>query len=166
MATRGRNLSLARVTYSRGDGVEAFLTETLTILEISADERISAIIVFDVDDFDAAIAELDARYLAGEAAAHSETWLAIAEVYAALNRAEMPTTATDFVDIDHRSLAAIGSGDLMAYVQAALKDARRHRHLRRDRPSADRPRRGHHPSGDSDVTRRVRRRMAFNWASS
>ena len=127
MATRGRNLSLARVTYSRGDGVEAFLTETLTILEISADERISAIIVFDVDDFDAAIAELDARYLAGEAAAHSETWLAIAEVYAALNRAEMPTTAPGLVDIDHRSLAAIGSGDLMAYVQAALKDARRHR---------------------------------------
>ena len=79
--------------------------------------------MFDLEDFDAAIAELDARYLAGEAAAHSSTWSAIAEVYAALNRGEMPAPAPDLVDIDHRSLAAIGSGDLMAYLQAALEDA-------------------------------------------
>ena len=32
--------------------------------------------MFDLDDFDAAIAELDARYLAGEAAAHARTWSA------------------------------------------------------------------------------------------
>ena len=31
-------------------------------------------IVFDLDDIDAAFAELDARYLAGEAAAHAHTW--------------------------------------------------------------------------------------------
>ena len=31
-------------------------------------------IVFDLEDFDAAIAELDARYIAGEAAAHARTW--------------------------------------------------------------------------------------------
>ena len=126
IATRGRGLVLVRITYSGDDeGVEAFLTEMLIIVEIDADERIVAIIMFDLDDFDAAIAELDARYLAGEAAAHSETWLAIAEVYAALNRGEMPATAPDLVDIDHRSLAAIGSGDLMAYLQAASEDAPR-----------------------------------------
>ena len=123
LATRGRNLSLARLTLS-GNGVEAFLTEFLAVMEIDADERISAIIVFDLEDIDAAIAELDARYLAGEAAAHSRAWSAIAEVYAALNRGEIPPTAPDLVDIDHRSLAAIGSGDLMAYLQAAaLEDA-------------------------------------------
>ena len=33
--------------------------------------------MFDLDDFDAAIAELDARYLAGEAAAHAHTWSVI-----------------------------------------------------------------------------------------
>ena len=65
----------------------------LVVVEIDADERMAAVVVFDVDDIDAAIAELDARYLAGEAAAHADTWSAIAEVYAALNRAEMPTTA-------------------------------------------------------------------------
>ena len=124
IATRGRNLFLGRITFSGDDeGVEAFLAEMLVVVEIDSDERISAIIVFDLDDFDAAIAELDARYVAGEAAAHSETWLAIAEVYAALNRGEMPATAPDLVDIDHRSLAAIGSGDLMAYLQAASEDA-------------------------------------------
>src|SRR5258708_2977163 len=84
MATRGRNLSLARVSFSRGEGVEAFLTEFLVVIEIDADERISAIIVFDVDDFDAAIAELDARYLAGEAAAYGRTWSAISGSYAAI----------------------------------------------------------------------------------
>jgi DNA-binding SARP family transcriptional activator len=125
VATRGMNLALARMTFSRGDGVEAFVTEFLVVIEIDAEERVSAIVVFDVDDIDAAIAELDARYLAGEAAAHSQTWLAIAEVYAALNRGEMPTSAPDLVDVDHRSLAAIGSGDLMAYLQTASEDTAR-----------------------------------------
>ena len=46
--------------------------------------------MFDPDDIDAAFAELDARYLAGEAAAHAHTWSAIAKAYAALNRARTP----------------------------------------------------------------------------
>ena len=46
----------------------------LDVIEIDSDDQIAAIIVFDLDDFDAAIAELDARYLAGEAAAHAHTW--------------------------------------------------------------------------------------------
>ena len=33
--------------------------------------------MFDPDDLDAAIAELDARYLAGEAAPHAHTWSVI-----------------------------------------------------------------------------------------
>ena len=126
VATRGRNLFLGRITLSGDDeGVEAFLAEMLVVVEIDADELISAIVLFDLDDIDAAVAELDARYVAGEAAAHSETWLVIAEVYAAVNRREIPVTAPDLVDIDHRSLAAIGSGDLKAYLQAAWKDSLR-----------------------------------------
>ena len=65
-----------------------FLTEVLAIIEINADERIVASVAFDLDDFDSAIAELAARYLAGEAAAHPRTWSAIAEAYAALKRHE------------------------------------------------------------------------------
>ena len=65
-------------------------------------ERIVARIGFDVDDIDAAFEELDARYLAGEAAAHSHTWSVIARAYAALNRHELPATTPDWVNIDHR----------------------------------------------------------------
>ena len=44
--------------------------------------------MFDPDDIDAAFEELDARYVAGEAAAHAHTWSVMARVYAALNRRE------------------------------------------------------------------------------
>ena len=126
IATRGRDLVLVRITFSsRDEGVEAFLAEVLMIVEIDADEKLASMVTFDVDDIDSAIAELDARYLAGEAAAHARTWSVIGEVYAAVNRREIPATAPDLVDIDHRSLAAIGSGDLKAYLQAAWKDSLR-----------------------------------------
>ena len=87
---------------SRATKGEAFQPEVLVIVEIDADERIVARVAFDLDDIDAAFAELDARYLAGEAAAHARTWSVICEVYAALNRREIPTTAPDLVNIDHR----------------------------------------------------------------
>ena len=38
----------------------------LGVIEINSDNQHSAIVLFELDDFDAAIAELDARYLAGE----------------------------------------------------------------------------------------------------
>ena len=46
----------------------------LRIDEIDADDRIVAGVAFDIDDIDAAIAELDARYIAGEAATHAHMW--------------------------------------------------------------------------------------------
>ena len=48
--------------------------------------------MFDLDDFDAAIAELDARYLAGEAAAHAHTW---SVDRAGLRRAQPARAAAD-----------------------------------------------------------------------
>ena len=123
IATRAQRLALNHYRFSGSDQLPgAFRIEFLAVVEIDADEHMAAVVVFDVDDFVAAIAELDARYLAGEAAAHARTWSAIAEVYAAINRGEMPATAPDLVDVDHRSLAVIGSGDLMAYLQAASED--------------------------------------------
>ncbi len=50
--------------------------------------------MFDPDDFDAAFAELDARHLAGEAAAHAHMWSVITEAYAALNRHELPSDSS------------------------------------------------------------------------
>ena len=69
LATRGERLALIRVRVS-GRDPEAIQNDALNIVEIDAEERIVGDVVFDLDDFDAAIAELDARYIAGEAAAH------------------------------------------------------------------------------------------------
>src|SRR6201986_1548836 len=114
MATRGERLVLMGAQYSgRNRGPEgAFLTEVLGIFEIDADERIVAAVSFDVDGIEAAIAELDARYIAGEAAAHAKTWSVIAEGYAALNRHEVPPSAPDYVNIDHRLRATFEAPDL------------------------------------------------------
>ena len=92
--------------------------DVLNVVEIDADERIVATVAFDLDDFDAAIAELDARYLAGEAAAHAHTWSVIAAAYAALNRRELPPTTPDWVNIDHRRGASFAPGELPAYFRA------------------------------------------------
>ena len=72
-----------------------FLPTFSIIVEIDADERIAAIVVFDVDDFDSAIAELDARYLAGEAAAHARVWSVIMRGFASIDRHELPLTTPD-----------------------------------------------------------------------
>ena len=98
--------------------VDAFQAEAIHVVEIDADERISAIVMFDVEDIEAAFAELDARYLAGEAAAHARTWSVISGSYAAINRHELPLTTPDCVNIDHRRETAMGVGDLIAYIGA------------------------------------------------
>ena len=64
-------------------------------------------VVFDPDEIDAAFEELDARYLAGEAAAHAHTWAVVAQAYAAFNRGELPATTPDCVNIDHRRGIAV-----------------------------------------------------------
>lgn len=113
LATRGERLALTRIHSS------AFQTEVLNLLEVDGDERIKTVVVFDLDDFDAALAELETRYLAGEAAAHAHTWTVITRAYVSLNSYEMPETTTDFASVDHRTGAAFAPGDLIAYVRAA-----------------------------------------------
>jgi hypothetical protein len=95
---------------------EAFHTEMLGIVEIDADNRVTARILFDVDDVNAAFEELDARYLAGEAADHVHAWSVIAQTSAAFNRHELPVA--DWVVIDHRRLAPIDTSDLPTAIRA------------------------------------------------
>ena len=103
IATRGERLVLVRGRFAgRDQGPEAFLTEVLGIVEINADERIVAIVSFDLDDIDAAFAELDARYLAGEAAEHADAWSVVSAAYASVNRHELFATTPDWVNVDHR----------------------------------------------------------------
>ncbi|WP_081395981.1 BTAD domain-containing putative transcriptional regulator [Mycobacterium colombiense] len=119
VATRGARLILTRLRYADWDQAPgAFRTDVLDVIEIDSNERLLTRIVFDPDDFDAAVAELDARYLAGEAAPYGETWSAVAESYAALNRHEPPLTSPDCVNVDHRRETAFGPGDVTAYIHA------------------------------------------------
>ena len=121
IATRGRRLILTRSRASgRDQRPDAFRTDVLNIAEINAEDEIAALITFDSNDFDAAIAELDARYLAGEAADHAHTWSVIAGSYASISRDELPQTTPDCVSVDHRRVAAFAPGDLIAYVRAGL----------------------------------------------
>ncbi len=120
IAVRGDRLALCRSqTWGRDTGPEAFHTDVFDVFELDAAGKVSARIVFDLDDFDAAIAELDARYLAGDAAAHAHTWSLLTEAFAVLNRREIPPVTPDWTSIDHRRLASIGSGDLGAYLVAS-----------------------------------------------
>ncbi len=117
LATRGEHLFLARARFSSRDEGHAFENEFVTVVEIDANERMAAVVVFDTNDIDASLAELDARYLAGEAAAHANTWSTITEARAAFNRHELPTITPDF--LDHRSLEKIDLGHPTAKVNTA-----------------------------------------------
>ncbi|KLO28530.1 hypothetical protein ABW16_12645 [Mycolicibacter heraklionensis] len=121
VATRGERLVLTRVR-AAGRDPEAIHNEVLNVIEIDSEDKVVAVVVFDLDDIEAALAELDARYLAGEAAACAGTWSAITGVFVALSRGEMPPTTAEFTDIDNRALATVGKGDLMAYLRVALDD--------------------------------------------
>ncbi|KAA0087150.1 hypothetical protein CIW52_02000 [Mycolicibacterium sp. P9-64] len=120
IATRGERVALMRTCVSGGQLPEAFGLELLTIIEIDSDNRISSGIQFDLDDIDEAFAELDARYLAGEAADHSHTWSLIARASAAFNRHVMPPTTQDWVNIDHRKVTAFAPGDMTSYMRATF----------------------------------------------
>ena len=163
IATRGERLVLTRDRYSgRDEQPEAFRVEMLSIVEIDADERIAAVVAFDLDDFDAAFAELDARYLAGEAAAHARTWSVIVQRLTPRSTgSELPAMTPDWVSIDHRRVAAFAPGE--------LTDIPPRRHgisrqtlstLHRGCASAERPRGGRHPCGAWDLARGLRRRVA------
>ena len=160
IATRGERLALTRARMSgRDQRPDAFYTEALSILEIDADNRGAAKVVFDPDDIDSAIKELDARYLAGEAADYAHTWSVMMQACAALNTREIFATTADFVDIDHRSLAAIESGDLKPYIRAALNDGVYNVYIEAVH-RLERPRSSRYPCVERDLTRGFRRRVA------
>lgn len=125
VATRGTRLLLARASYSGDDhGPEqAFRTELLSVVEANGDGKLSAQVVFDVDDVNAAFAELEKRYLTGEAAAHAHTWSVLVRGFAAISRKELPAISPDFVDVDHRAVTPVESGDLLAYFRSMFDAA-------------------------------------------
>ena len=125
IATRGQRLALLRTRFSPA-ATEALRRSTPTSSTSSRStptNRITARAAFDPDDIDAAFAELDARFLAGEAAAYARTWSLIAAAHDALNRHELPRLTPDWVNIDHRRAIAFAPGDMTAYVHATWNDS-------------------------------------------
>ena len=113
LAIRGRASLLSRTCFSgRDQRPEAFHTELLRIDRDRHRREDRGRSSFDPDDFDAAIEELDARYLAGEAAAHAHTWSVIAGTYAEFNRHDHDPSSV--VNIDNRRVARFAPGDLTA----------------------------------------------------
>jgi hypothetical protein len=128
IATRGERLALTRLHSANRDPRQGdFAVDMLNIVEIDSDERIVAHVEFDPNDIDAAFEELDARYVAGEAPAHVQTWSVIARTYSMLNRRELPPAKTDWVNIDHRRVTMVAPGDLTAFIRAAWDLERDHR---------------------------------------
>ena len=119
VAIRGERLALTRVTSSNSRlEPNEISADVLCVVEIDADDRIMTRIGFDLDDIDAAFEELDARYLAGEAAPYASTWSLVTGGQAALNRNELPPISPDCATLDHRRGAAFAQGEMIAYLRA------------------------------------------------
>ncbi|OBF33615.1 hypothetical protein A5724_18815 [Mycobacterium sp. ACS1612] len=121
IATRGEHLVLEHHAFVVHDRSAPVVGDALDVVEINAEKKIVALVVFDPDDVEAAFEELDARFVAGEAAAHAHTWSVIRDGCAALNRHEAPATTVDFVSVDHRSGITFTAGDLIPYIHSAFE---------------------------------------------
>ncbi|HEY2447802.1 MAG TPA: hypothetical protein VGI49_03120 [Mycobacterium sp.] len=120
IAIRGSRLALTRTCWRDIDFDDRpIVAEILNVGEVGDDDLLCYTVNFDPDDIDAAFEELEARYGAGEAAAHAHTWSVIVGIYAAFKRHQLAATTPDYVVIDHRLQATIKAGDLGAYVRAA-----------------------------------------------
>ena len=113
LATRGERLSLTRTRFEAevadGGGPLAF-DDHLSLAEIDAEGRIIAFVTFDLEDEDAAYAELDTRYEADASASHARG--AIRFVGAIARRdwdAVAALCSPAFVEHDHRGLAVLGT---------------------------------------------------------
>src|SRR6202012_3807750 len=105
LATREHRLALIRIHSSaRGSAPGEVTAEMLSVVEIDTDNLLAGAVIFDSDNIDAAIEELDTRYLAGEAAAHSDAWSVITHTYAAFNRQQL--AAAGWGTNYHRQLGA------------------------------------------------------------
>ena len=112
-ATRGERLALLPMSFEAdvadGGGPLA-LDPNLGLAEIDADGRIVAFVVFDLEDEEAAYAELDARFAADSSQAYGRTTVAFDRAIARRDwDAVAALCSPAFVEHDHRSLAVLGT---------------------------------------------------------
>ncbi|RDH79909.1 hypothetical protein DVS77_02525 [Mycolicibacterium moriokaense] len=118
VAIRGHRLALSQYAFRDADEADQpIAVEALLLTEVTDDQLIHGSVVFDADDIDAAFAELEAKYTAGEAAPHAATWSVITRSFAAFDNHELPSTALEW--IDRRRVVGSGTSSLTETVQAA-----------------------------------------------
>jgi hypothetical protein len=124
IALRGSRLSLVRARWvGVEDANEPTTVDAMVVMEVSDGGLLRDTVTFDSGDFDAAYAELDARYLAGEAAGHAHTWSVVARAYASLNSRQIPATTPDCVTIDRRGGGVAHEGNVDSYLNATWEVA-------------------------------------------
>ncbi len=103
VAVRGNRCALFRVQFLSS----AYDVQTLTVTEVDEHGVFQATVLFDVDDLDGAFAELEARYLAGEAAAHADAYRPVVAFRESYNQRDWDALGAllrdDFVGVDHRA---------------------------------------------------------------
>lgn len=120
LAARGESLVLSHVrTINSNTPPGEFGTQMLGVIEMDSDNRIAVMVCFDDDDLDAALQELDARYLAGEASAYAQTWSTVLDSFNTINKGEVPEVAPGCINLDHRHAVAFAPGELGSYTVAA-----------------------------------------------
>jgi len=122
LATRGEHLALFRVRFAgTSDSGAEFVEEHLSVFEEDPGGRWLAVVVFDLDQRDAAYAELDDRYAAGEGAGDRRAALirAFGRAFAARDWDGLTALlAPDLVVHDHRLLGWETLHGPAAYVAA------------------------------------------------
>jgi hypothetical protein len=119
VATRGERLALFRFTFASQDSLPAaFQAAAVSVVQVNDENRCAAAVIFDPDDLETALAELETRYLAGEAAAYRRTWSTLMRNFAAFNERKLPSTTPDWVNLDNRRGRAFSPGDLIPYIHA------------------------------------------------
>jgi class 3 adenylate cyclase len=131
-ATRGERLALVRVLFQgevAGGGGPLAIDDHFALHEVDRAGRIIAIMLFDLEDEDAAHAELDARWEAGEGQTCERAWAVNQAFVRAVVRRDWDVIAAlcaaDFVEYDRRRLAVLGTtrgGDAWAQNFRALAD--------------------------------------------
>ena len=109
VATRGQDLAVTRSTL-RVFEPEAIVT-TLSVTQLNDEGRFTRSIIFDPDDVEGALVELDALYRAEEKPAENDATRTIARVHAAYNARDWDVIAANYADgytqDDRRSLVAV-----------------------------------------------------------
>jgi len=116
VAVRGEHLALVR---TRAVAESGFELVAFGIFETNDAGQLGAMVFFDEADLPSALAELDARYLAGEGAEHLDLLAAGAAFLDATRRDDFDAMrdlmAPDFAWVDH-GLLGMGAGDREQFI--------------------------------------------------